>query len=85
MYTTGDFIDPGQKFNTENCGPRTEQFMDLIGTDLGEKQWNSVFFALSSFSKQRAKQDAVEHATPIVPHERVALPPSDPPSPPHDE
>jgi hypothetical protein len=85
MYVTGDFIESGQKFNTDLCGPRTERFMDFISTDLGEKQWNSIFIALWSLSKQTAKQQAMDHAVPNVPHERTALPLSDPPSPPRDE
>lgn len=84
MYATGDFIESGQKFNTELCGPRTARFMDFVSTDLGENQWDTIFISLSAFSRQTTRQQAVDHGEPEAPQERVPLPASDPPSPPND-
>jgi hypothetical protein len=59
MYATGDFIASGQQFNTEFWGPTTAQYMDYLVNDLKEKQWNSIFSALDSFSIGVAKEEAV--------------------------
>lgn len=56
--------------------------MDYISNDLGEKQWDSIFSALSSFSRNVVKEEAVKNNTPEVSRGRVPLPSSDPPSPP---
>ena len=58
--------------------------MDYIVNDLGERHWGSIFNALSSFSIQKEKEVAIRNSAPEESCERVPLPPSDPPSPPHD-
>ena len=85
MYKTGDFVLSGQRFDTEGCGPSTAKYLDHISNDLGEKQWNSIFGALSAFSKRAKKEEAVKNSKPKEPRERVPLPPSDPPTPPHND
>ena len=85
MYTTGDFIDSGKAFNADDWNPRTVRYMDYITNDLGEKQWDSIFSALSTFSRQTTKEEVIRNSKPEEEHQRVPLPPSDPPSPPHDE
>lgn len=84
MYATGDFIESGQRFDAELCGSRTARYMDYIALDLGERQWNSIFGALSAFSKQVKKEEAMKNGVPQGRHERIPLPPSDPPSPRND-
>ncbi|KAF9644454.1 hypothetical protein BDM02DRAFT_3131744 [Thelephora ganbajun] len=81
MYATGDFIESKQRFDAEFYNPRTARYMDYIANDLGEKQWDSIFGALSAFSKQTKKEEAVQNGAPEGPQERVPLPLSDPPSP----
>jgi hypothetical protein len=85
MYTTGDFIESGDRFDAENCGERTTRYMDLIDNDLTERHWNSIFGTLSAFSKQTKKEEAMQNSQPEDQHARVPLPPSDPPSPVRDE
>lgn len=85
MHETGDFVNSGQRFDADSCGSWTIEYMDYITNDLGEKQWNSLFGALSAFSKQAKKVEAVKKSEPKEPRERVPLPPSDPPTPPHDD
>ena len=85
MYSTGDFIVSGQSFNAGDWGPSTAQFMEYIIRDLNENNWNSIFGALRSFSVQAMKEEALRNGAPEGPHERVPLPPSDPPSPPRDD
>ena len=80
MYITGDFIESHQRFEADLYGSRTARYMDYISIDLGEKQWNSIFGALSAFSKQVKREEAVQSWAP-EPRERVPLPSSDPPSP----
>ena len=58
--------------------------MDYITNDLGERHWNSIFTALSIFAVRVSKEEAIRGSAPKGPSERVPLPPSDPPSPPHD-
>lgn len=82
MYASGDFIESGQQFNLEFCGPRTVWYMDYIVNDLRDKHWESIFCALSAFSQGSAKEQAVFNGIPEESHGRVPLPPSDPPSPP---
>lgn len=84
MYATGDFIASSGQFNTDNWGRTTARFMGYIANDLNEKHWYSIFLALSSFSVQAAKEEAIRNSAPEKPRERVPLPPSDPPSPTHD-
>lgn len=60
-------------------------FMDYIVNDLTERHWNSIFSALYSFSTRAEKEEAARNAAPEGPHERVPLPPSDPPSPARDD
>lgn len=82
MYNSGDFIRSGQRFDAEDCGPRTVKYMDYISNDLGEKQWMSLFGALSTFSQQMTKEEAVRNNVSKEHSGRIPLPPSDPPSPP---
>ena len=57
--------------------------MDCITNDLGDKQWESIFSALSTFSEEAAKEEARKKGAPKQERrERVPLPPSNPPSPP---
>ena len=53
--------------------------------DVNKKQWHSIFDALSSFSIQTIEEEAARNSVPERPHERVPLPPSDPPSPARDD
>ena len=84
MYATGDFIESGQQFDASSCGLWTARYMEYIVNDLCENQWDSIFGALSTFSRRVIKEDAVCNSAPEGPRERVPLPLSDPPSPPHD-
>lgn len=84
-YATGDFIEPTQQFNAEFWGPTTTRYMDYITNDLGEKQWNAIFAALSIFAVRVSRQEAIHNSAPEEPCERVPLPPSDPPSPPRED
>ena len=81
MYDSGDFIVSGLPFNTESWGPATAKYMDYIANDLKERQWNSIFSAVSSYSMQAAMEKAIRNAHPEDSNERVPLPSSDPPSP----
>ena len=55
--------------------------MDYIANDLSGKNWDSIFYALSTFTVRTEKEEAVRNGTSEEPRERVPLPPSDPPSP----
>ena len=85
MHTTGDFIDSNKPFNADDWNASTVRYMDYISNDLGEKQWNSIFLALSVFSRQSAKAEAIRNCEPAEPSEHIPLPHSDPPSPSCDE
>jgi len=85
MYATGDFIESTQQFNTELGGPRTVRYMDYVANDLSERQWSSIFRALSSFSIRTEKEKAIHNGAPEKPCERIPLPASDPPSPPRGD
>jgi hypothetical protein len=85
MFTTGDYVASTQQFNSGDWGPTTTQFMDYIAHDLGERHWFSIFTALSSYSARVAKEEAAKNGASEQSQERVPLPPSDPPSPGHDE
>jgi hypothetical protein len=85
MYATGDFIESGQQFNAEYWGSSTAQYMDYIVNDLGEKQWTSIFSAISAFSQTMNEEAAPNLDAPGEPHERIPLPSSDPPSPPRND
>ena len=85
MYATGDFVTSSQQFNGDSWGPKTAQYMDHIINDLGERHWNSIFSAMHSFSTQTVKEEATHNGAPTEPYERVPLPPSDPPSPAHND
>jgi len=84
MFATGDFIESGQQFDASSCGLWTARYMDYIVKDIRENQWDSIFTALSTFSRRTAKEEAVRNSPPEVLHDRIPLPPSDPPSPPRD-
>ena len=84
MYITGDFIASAQHFGADFCGPTTTRYMDYIANDLSEKHWGTIFDAFSSFSTRKEKEEAVIYSAPEESHERIPLPPSDPPSPPRD-
>ena len=85
MYTTGDFVASTQQFGAEFWGPSTAQFMDYLVNDLGQKHWDSIFNALSSFSRRVTKEEAIHNNALEEVDERVPLPLSDPPSPPCDD
>lgn len=80
-YATGDFIDPIEPFSADGWGPRTVRYMDYIANDLNEKNWDSIFCALSTFTVRTAKEEAIRNGASEEPYKRVPLPPSDPPSP----
>jgi hypothetical protein len=85
MHETGDFILSGQQFNADDWDPSTVTFMGHIVKDLGEKQWNSIFISLATFSTRVLKEEATRNGASEESDEHVPLPPSDPPSPAHDD
>ena len=82
MYSTGDFIEATQSFNSEFLGPHTTLFMEYISKDLTGRHWDSICRGLAAISVKATMEAAVEKGVPQAPKERVPLPPSDPPSPP---
>ena len=84
MYATSDYIPSALHFSADFWGLSTVQYLDHISNDLKEKQWNSIFTSLLSFSVW-TKEEAICYGVPEGLRERVTLPPSDPPSPPRDE
>ena len=85
MHITGDFIVSAQQFGADFWGPMTVRYMDYIANDLSKRHWNSIFNALSSFSARKEKEEAVHNGVSEESFERIPLPPSDPPSPPHND
>ena len=82
MFSTGDFIEATQSFNSEFWGPRTTLFMEYISKDLTGRHWDSIFRGLAAISVKATMEAAVEKGMPHAPKECIPLPPSDPPSPP---
>lgn len=85
MYATGDYIPSALHFSADFWGLSTVQYLDHISNDLKEKQWNSIFTLLLSFSVWTKKEEAIRYGVPEGLRECVTLPPSDPPSPPRNE
>jgi fumarate hydratase class II len=81
MYTTGDYVEPAQSFNSDFWSPCTKIFMEYITKDLEDRQWDGIFRGLAAILVKVSMDVAVMNRVPQAPKlARVPLPTSDPPS-----
>lgn len=82
MHLTGDYMSNGSEFSSSKWHETTEFYMDKIEYDLSGDNWTAIFRALQDLQESRARDERVQVGGPLVPRQRDALLPSDPPTPP---
>lgn len=82
MHLTGDYVSNGSDFSSSKCLPTTDMYLDKIENDLTGDNWTAIFQALHRLRESHAQDDRIQVGAPLVPTQREALLPADPPTPP---
>lgn len=83
MHLTGDYDSNGTDFSSSKWLPTTELYIDKIKNDLTSDNWTAIFQALRHLEESDAQESRIKIGAPLVPVQREALLPADPPTPPH--
>ena len=82
MHLTGDYVSNGCDFSSSKWLATTSLYLDKIQHDLTSDSWTAIFRALHRLQEARARDELVQIGAPLVPNQREALLPDDPPTPP---
>jgi hypothetical protein len=82
MHSTGDYVPNGSDFSSSRWHSTTEYYIDKIKHDLTSDNWTAIFQALHRLEESDLQQDRIQAGAPLVPKQREALLPDDPPTPP---
>lgn len=82
MHLTGDYISNSSKFSSARWHTATDLYVDKIENDLSDDNWTAIFQALHDLQESRAREKQIQVGGPLVPKQRDALLPADPPTPP---
>ena len=81
MHLTGDYIPNGSDFSSSKWLNTTNRYLDKIH-DLTSDNWTTIFQGLDQLQEADERDECVEIGAPLVPKQREALLPDDPPTPP---
>lgn len=81
MHSSGDYNSNSSNFSSKLLST-TEMYLDKIQNDLTSDNWTAIFQAMHSLQESRARDEWIQVGGPLVPKQRDALLPADPPSPP---
>jgi hypothetical protein len=82
MHLSGDYISGSSKFSSSKWLPTTDLYLDKIQNDLTSENWTAIFEVLHNLQESRARDKQIQNGGPLVPEQREALLPADPPTPP---
>lgn len=82
MHQTGDYVTDGGDFSASKWLSTTNLYLDKIKNDLTSENWTGIFQALTRLQETRAQDERADIGAPLVPREREAFLPADPPTPP---
>lgn len=82
MHVSGDYVSHGSEFSSSKWHATTNLYIDKIQNDLTDDNWTAIFQALHRLQDSRAQADKIQVGAPLVPKQREALLPADPPTPP---
>ena len=82
MHKTGDYVADGGDFSLSKWLTTTNMYLDKIQNDLTGDNWTSIFRSLHCLQEDHVRNEQVEIGASLVPKQREALLPADPPSPP---
>ena len=83
MHLTGDYISNSSDFSSSKWLPTTEMYLDKIKNDLTSDNWTAIFQALHRLEESDTQESRIQIGAPLVPVQREALLPADPPTLPH--
>ena len=82
MHLTGDYVSNGSEFSSSRWLAATDHYLDKIQNDLTSDNWTAIYQGLHLLHESRVRNDQVQSGAPLVPKQRDALLPADPPTPP---
>lgn len=82
MHATGDYVPNGSDFSSSKWHSTTELYLDMIQNDLTSANWTAIFKGLHRLQESDAQDNKIEVGAPLIPKQREALLPADPPTPP---
>ena len=82
MHLTGDYVSNGSEFSSSRWLATTDYYLDKIQNDLTSDNWTAIYQGLHHLDESRVQADQVQSGAPLVPKQRDALLPADPPTPP---
>ena len=85
MHKTGDYVTNGGDFSASKWLSTTNLYLDKIQNDLTSESWTAIFRALIRLQEARAQDEQADVGAPLVPRERQAFLPADPPTPPQQD
>ena len=80
MHLTGDYISNAADFSSSKWLSATELYIDMIKNDLTSEDWTGIFQALCCLEESDEQDSRIQTGAPVVPTQREALLPADPPS-----
>ena len=81
MHSSGDYNSNSSNFSSKLLST-TEMYLDKIQNDLTSDNWTAIFQAMHSLQESHVRDEWIQVGGPLVPKQRDALLPADPPSPP---
>ena len=82
MHLTGDYVSSASDFSSSKWHATTEFYTDKIQNDLTGDNWTTIFKALHRLEDSNMQATQVQTGAPLIPKQREALLPADPPTPP---
>jgi hypothetical protein len=70
------------EFSSSKWHTSTEFYIDKIRHDLTSNNWTAIFKALHRLEESDAQESLIQTGAPLIPEQREALLPNDPPTPP---
>ena len=82
MHLTGDYVPNGSEFSSSKWLTTTDLYLDKIQNDLMSENWTAIFQGLHRLHESHERDDQIQTGAPLIPKQRDALLPADPPTPP---
>lgn len=82
MHLTGDYVSGSNDFSSSKWLAITDLYLEKIQEDLTSDNWTGIFQGLHCLASADEQDSKIEIGAPLVPRQREALLPADPPTPP---
>jgi len=82
MHDSGDYVAHSNNFSSSKWLSTTDSYVEKIQKDLTGDNWTQIFQGLHRLRDSCVLADQIQLGAPLLPRQREALLPADPPIPP---